>query len=58
MRIVGKLAENHSIILILLLLGAAGSYYYGFTQGVFGFLVLGVLLEIAFWVGLLEPDDD
>ncbi len=54
----GKLAENHSIILILLLLGAAGSYYYGFTQGVFGFLVLGVLLEIAFWVGLLEPDDD
>jgi len=40
------------IILAVLLLAAFTSYGYGFSQGVGIFIVLGVILELAFWFGV------
>jgi hypothetical protein len=40
------------IILVVLLLAALASYDYGFSQGVVIFIVLGVMLELIFWLGI------
>lgn len=41
------------IILLALLLGAIASYSYSSQTGMFIFVVLGVALEIAFWLNLM-----
>ena len=53
-----KLEENHSLILVFLLLGAAGSYFVGLSSGVFVFLIIGGIFELAFWIGLLSTNHD
>jgi hypothetical protein len=41
---------------LLLLLAAAGiSYVVGFAAGVGIFVVLGVIFELSFWIGLFKP---
>jgi len=46
-----KLEENHSLILGIVLLCAVGCYFIGFSKGTIVFIVLGAILEIAFWCG-------
>ena len=53
-----KLEENNSLILVFLLLGAAGSYFLGLSSGVFVFLIFGGIFELAFWIGLLSTNHD
>ena len=38
------------LITLLCLLGALAAYILGFGEGVVAFVVVGLLLEIAFWV--------
>ncbi len=45
------------LILILLLLGAAVSYSSGFSEGTWGFIILGAIFELSFWVGLFTIKD-
>lgn len=40
------------IILATLLVAALISYSYGFSHGVATFIVLGVVLELSFWLGV------
>ncbi len=40
------------VILAALLFSAIASYSYGFSHGVFIFVGLGMILELAFWLGL------
>ena len=42
------------LVLIALLLGMFASYSVGFGRGIFILLVLGVIFEIAFWLGLFN----
>jgi 4-hydroxybenzoate polyprenyltransferase len=53
-----KLAVNQSLILILLLLGAAGFYFYGFTNGAIAFLVIGAIFEMVFWLGFIATNSN
>lgn len=49
-----------SFIVICLLL-ALGSYGIGFFKGTFLFVILGLLFELGFWIGIFnvkhEPDE-
>ncbi|ARD46393.1 hypothetical protein [Colwellia sp. PAMC 21821] len=38
------------IILAALLFLALASYSYGFSNGVFAFVALGIIFELAFWL--------
>jgi hypothetical protein len=40
------------VILFALLLGAVMSYVYGSKAGLFLFIALGLILELAFWLRL------
>ncbi len=40
------------LILTLLLLAALVSYGYGFSEGLLLFIVLGMALEMSFWLGI------
>ncbi len=40
------------IILVGLLFAALVSYSYGFSQGATFFIVVGVVLELTFWIGI------
>ncbi len=42
------------IVLVTLLLAALISYAYGFSEGVAIFIVLGVIFELAFWIGAIS----
>ena len=44
------------LILLGLIIAAAISYSIGFMRGVMIFVVLGILFELAFWVGLFRSD--
>ena len=46
------------IILIALMISAVFSYDYGFTEGVWTFVMLGMLFEFSFWAGLISIEDD
>ncbi|NVK55876.1 MAG: hypothetical protein HWE26_09685 [Alteromonadaceae bacterium] len=52
-----NLSENRQQILMLLVLAAAGSYFYGYNTGAITFIVIGGIFELAFWCGLLAPND-
>jgi hypothetical protein len=48
------------LILILLAVGTVISYLTGFSGGIWGFIILGVVFELSFWFGLFsikERDD-
>jgi len=45
-------------ILIVLIISAAFSYGFGFSEGIWTFVVLGMVLEFSFWAGLITIDDD
>ena len=45
------------LILILLLVGASVSYGSGFSEGAWGFIILGALFELSFWFGLFSIKD-
>jgi len=42
------------VTLLILLFAALISYAYGFSQGVTIFIILGVALELGFWIGLFS----
>lgn len=42
------------ILLTALLFAALISYTYGFSHGVTIFMILGVILELGFWLGLFS----
>lgn len=46
------------LVLLALLVGAGTSYGYGFSEGIWIFVVLGVLFELSFWVGVLRDPED
>jgi hypothetical protein len=50
-----RFASNRYLTLLLLLAAAAISYAIGFAAGVWLFLVVGVIFELSFWVGLFTP---
>ena len=41
---------KHVVLLVALLIGAVASYAVGFNAGIVLFIVLGVLLELTFWI--------
>ncbi|GIU19273.1 MULTISPECIES: hypothetical protein [unclassified Shewanella] len=43
-------------ILAALISAAIGCYAAGIVQGATGLVVIGVLFELAFWVGLFKQD--
>jgi hypothetical protein len=45
---------KHTLVLVLLVLAAAGSYVAGSIAGVMILVGLGVLFELAFWFGLVQ----
>jgi hypothetical protein len=45
---------KHTLVLVLLVLAAAGSYVAGSIAGVMILVGLGVLFELAFWIGLVQ----
>ena len=44
------------LTLLLLIIAALGSYSIGFMRGVMLFVVIGILFELAFWVGLFRSN--
>jgi len=42
------------LIIAALLFAALTSYSYGFSEGVFIFIVLGAVFELAFWFEILS----
>ena len=42
-----------TVLLLLFLLAAIAFYIRGSVYGAFGFIVLGMLFELAFWLGLI-----
>ena len=42
------------ILLIALLMGALLCYQAGFATGIFVLVVVGMLLELGFWVGIFK----
>ncbi|WP_185817690.1 hypothetical protein [Shewanella atlantica] len=44
-------------VLVLLFLAAVACYMASFSGGAMLFMLLGVLFELAFWVGLLKTMD-
>jgi hypothetical protein len=42
------------IILCSLLFAAIASYSYGFSQGVFAFILIGVIFELTFWFNIFK----
>jgi len=52
-----KLAQHRVAILLLLAIGAALFYVFGFRTGAVGLLITGAALELAFWIGLLSSNN-
>jgi hypothetical protein len=50
----GKKPMKHTLVLVLLVLAAAGSYVAGSIAGVMFLVGLGVLFELVFWFGLVQ----
>ena len=42
------------MVMSLLLLGALMCYQVGFQHGVFAFVILGIVLELSFWLGIYK----
>lgn len=42
------------IVLTVLILAAMASYSYGFSEGVFLFVIVGVVFELSFWFRLFR----
>ncbi len=42
------------IMLVALLCAALTSYAYGFSKGIFLFMILGATLELVFWFGIFS----
>ncbi|WP_185826750.1 hypothetical protein [Shewanella canadensis] len=45
------------VVLVVLLGGALACYAASFSSGAITFMLLGVLFELAFWVGLLKTTE-
>jgi membrane protein implicated in regulation of membrane protease activity len=46
------------IILAVLILAAIACYSYGNSTGLFVFIVVGVIVELAFWFGVFSKKDN
>jgi len=46
------------IVLLMLILAAIACYSAGFNAGLWGFLVLGGVLELTFWLGIMGVDKE
>ena len=44
------------VILVALISAAIGCYAAGLVQGATGLVLIGVIFELAFWVGLFKQD--